>query len=153
MLLPSSKSSWHSTKVWLKSRLMTPALYICRVLKHADASLNTLPSVWLQQLLCRVSEPGQSRDDIIRRSAGLPPAFMSIFLAEPQGTHKHLLHIGLSGLLVIAGLSSVHALLSKIMMIVSVDLWLSPSTIRDQEAALIMQANRRRESLGHVCIP
>lgn len=75
-----------------------------RVLKHADASLNTLPSQWLQQLLARVSEPGQSRDDIIRRSAGLPPAFMSIFLAEPQGTHKHLLHIGLSGLLVTAGM-------------------------------------------------
>lgn len=75
----------------------------CRVLKDADASLNTLPSQWLQQLLVRVSEPGQSRDDIIRRSAGLPPAFMSIFLAEPQGTHKHLLHVGLSGLLVTAG--------------------------------------------------
>ncbi|KAK9830799.1 hypothetical protein WJX74_007694 [Apatococcus lobatus] len=74
-----------------------------RVLKDADASLSILPSQWLDQLLARVCEPGQSRDDIIRRSAGLPPAFMSIFLAEPQGTHKHLLHAGLSGLLVIAG--------------------------------------------------
>ncbi|KAK9862251.1 hypothetical protein WJX84_009332 [Apatococcus fuscideae] len=74
-----------------------------RLLKLTDASLCKVPGQWLQRLLAKVQEPGQTRDDIIRRSAGLPPAFMSIFLAEPQGTHKHLLHAGLSGLLTIAG--------------------------------------------------
>ena len=54
---------------------------------------------------------------------------MSIFLAEPQGTHKHLLHVGLSGLLVIAGLPILHARLPKILMIVSMDFWLSAPTI------------------------
>lgn len=32
--------------------------------------------------------PGQGRDDIVRRSAGLPFAFVALFLAEPVGSHK-----------------------------------------------------------------
>ena len=50
--------------------------------------LNRLPTRWLRGLLQRVRAPGQSRDDIVRRSAGLPYAFVALFLAEPPGPNK-----------------------------------------------------------------
>jgi hypothetical protein len=49
-----------------------------------------LPGQWLDVLLRRMRAPGQARDDIVRRSAGLPFAFVALFLAEPTGSHKVL---------------------------------------------------------------
>ena len=36
----------------------------------------------------RLRAPGQHRNDIVRRSAGLPLSLMGLFLAEPPGSHK-----------------------------------------------------------------
>lgn len=41
-----------------------------------------------------MQRPGQSRDDIVRRSAGLPAAFVALFTAEPTGHPKTLLYTG-----------------------------------------------------------
>lgn len=41
-----------------------------RLLQSAEPALNGLPAAWLQACLARVSQPGQCRDDIVRRSAG-----------------------------------------------------------------------------------
>lgn len=60
----------------------------CRLLREPSPALNRLPARWLAGLLARVREAGQSRDDIVRRSAGLPYAFVALFLAEPLGPNK-----------------------------------------------------------------
>lgn len=36
----------------------------------------------------QVQRPGQGREDIVRRSAGLPYAICALFLAEPPRLHK-----------------------------------------------------------------
>ena len=59
-----------------------------RLLREPSPALNRLPGRWLAGLLARVREAGQSRDDIVRRSAGLPYAFVALFLAEPPGPNK-----------------------------------------------------------------
>jgi hypothetical protein len=41
-----------------------------RLLQSSDPGLNGLPGRWLQRCLARVTEKGQCRDDIVRRSAG-----------------------------------------------------------------------------------
>ncbi|BDA45482.1 probable thyroid adenoma-associated protein homolog [Coccomyxa sp. Obi] len=70
-----------------------------RLLREPAPALNGLPGQWLAALLERMRAPGQGRDDIVRRSAGLPFAFVALFLAEPIGSHKTLLHTGMSELL------------------------------------------------------
>lgn len=45
-------------------------------------------------MVAYVQRPGQSRDDIVRRSAGTPCAFVALFAAEPTGHPKTLLRIG-----------------------------------------------------------
>ncbi|KAL0033537.1 hypothetical protein WJX79_002523 [Trebouxia sp. C0005] len=50
-----------------------------------------------------MQRPGQSRDDIVRRSAGLPAAFVALFTAEPTGHPKTLLYTGMRELLRVAG--------------------------------------------------
>eukprot|EP00775_Hariotina_reticulata_P011695 gene11694-11839_t len=70
-----------------------------RLLQSQDPGLNGLPSVWLQRCLARVDERGQCRDDIVRRSAGLPFAMAGLFLAEPLGVPRSLLPVGLTALL------------------------------------------------------
>ena len=59
-----------------------------RLLREPAPALNGLPGQWLAALLERIRAPGQGRDDIVRRSAGLPFAFVALFLAEPVGSHK-----------------------------------------------------------------
>ena len=59
-----------------------------RLLREPSAELNQLPRAWLVELLGRLRAPGQHRNDIVRRSAGLPFSFMGLFLAEPPGSHK-----------------------------------------------------------------
>lgn len=54
-----------------------------RLLRERAPALNCLPRRWLGELLARTAAPGQSRDDILRRSAGLPAALVALFLAEP----------------------------------------------------------------------
>lgn len=70
-------------------------MIICqyRLLREPAPALNGLPGRWLVALLERVRAPGQGRDDIVRRSGGLPFAFVALFLAEPIGSHK--VHISL----------------------------------------------------------
>ena len=54
-----------------------------RLLQERSPALHGLPHRWLHGLLARAAAPGQSRDDILRRSAGLPAAIVALFLAEP----------------------------------------------------------------------
>ncbi len=70
------------------------AAWPCRILLEASPELNRLPQLWLTHLLDHMQRPGQSRDDIVRRSAGLPAAFVALFTAEPTGHPKTLLYTG-----------------------------------------------------------
>lgn len=46
---------------------------------------------WMVLLMDRTVAKGQTVDDLLRRSAGIPAAFIALFLAEPEGTPKKLL--------------------------------------------------------------
>ena len=59
------------------------AMSACRLLREPRAELNQLPRQWLSELLGSLRARGQHRNDIVRRSAGLPFALMGLFLAEP----------------------------------------------------------------------
>lgn len=41
--------------------------------------------------MAKASSPGQGVDDLVRRSAGIPAAFLALFEAEPEGAPKRLL--------------------------------------------------------------
>lgn len=45
----------------------------------------------MDQLMERTVAKGQTVDDLLRRSAGIPAAFIAFFLSEPEGTPKRLL--------------------------------------------------------------
>lgn len=47
----------------------------------------------------RTVAKGQTVDDLLRRSAGIPAAFIAFFLSEPEGTPKRLLPRALSWLI------------------------------------------------------
>jgi len=64
--------------------------------------LSSLPGHWLEELFGRLVGEGQGVRDIIRRSAGIPFGFMAVFLAEPNGMPRTLLHSALTRLLDIA---------------------------------------------------
>ena len=66
----------------------------CRMLLESAAELNKLPQQWLEVMLAHIQRSGQSRDDIVRRSAGIPCAFVALFAAEPTGHPKTLLQRG-----------------------------------------------------------
>lgn len=70
-----------------------------RLLRSSDPRLNKLPEIWLQQLTDHTGARGQVVDDLLRRSAGIPPAFLALFLAEPEGSPKKLLPMGMRWLL------------------------------------------------------
>ncbi|KAK9842206.1 hypothetical protein WJX81_000582 [Elliptochloris bilobata] len=71
-----------------------------RLLRENAATLNGLPRRWLGELLARTAAPGQGRDDVLRRSAGLPAAIVALFLAEPGNqARKVLLETGMAELL------------------------------------------------------
>ncbi len=70
------------------------AAWCCRILLEASPELNRLPQLWLTHMLDHMQRAGQSRDDIVRRSAGLPAAFVALFTAEPTGHPKTLLYTG-----------------------------------------------------------
>ena len=58
-----------------------------------------MPDLWLQQLMDRTAAKGQTVDDLLRRSAGIPAAFLALFLAEPEGAPKKLLFVAMRWLL------------------------------------------------------
>lgn len=58
-----------------------------------------LTESWMEQLMERTVAKGQTVDDLLRRSAGIPAAFIAFFLSEPEGTPKRLLPRALCWLL------------------------------------------------------
>ncbi|XP_075483233.1 uncharacterized protein LOC142523347 isoform X1 [Primulina tabacum] len=62
-----------------------------RLLCSNDSRLCKLTESWMDQLMERTVSKGQTVDDLLRRSAGIPAAFIAFFLAEPEGTPKKLL--------------------------------------------------------------
>ena len=74
--------------MYLRHIQLTSSCIFDRLLSEVDGALNSLPSTWLAQLLQRMRAGGQSRDNIVRRSAGLPFAFTALFLAEPPTSHR-----------------------------------------------------------------
>tara|TARA_B100001142_G_scaffold327049_1_gene383794 strand:+ start:1380 stop:2357 length:978 start_codon:yes stop_codon:yes gene_type:complete len=73
-----------------------------RLMRSDDAAMKALPQRWLEDLLDQLNRPGQGIRDRVRRSAGLPYAFMSILLAEPKGQPRLALDGALPRLLDIA---------------------------------------------------
>uniref|UniRef100_A0A7N0U8R0 DUF2428 domain-containing protein n=1 Tax=Kalanchoe fedtschenkoi TaxID=63787 RepID=A0A7N0U8R0_KALFE len=63
----------------------------------------------MEQLMQRTIAKGQLVDDLLRRSAGIPAAFMALFLSEPEGTPKKLLPRALRWLLDVVNRSLVPA--------------------------------------------
>lgn len=59
-----------------------------QMLVSGDAELAALPARWLQKLLDAVRAAGCSVNEMHRRSAGLPYAFLALFMAEPQACPK-----------------------------------------------------------------
>ncbi|KAI3452314.1 hypothetical protein Pfo_008979 [Paulownia fortunei] len=62
-----------------------------RLLCSNDPRLCKLTESWMEQLMERTVAKGQTVDDLLRRSAGIPAAFIAFFLSEPEGTPKRLL--------------------------------------------------------------
>lgn len=60
---------------------------------------------WMEHLMERTVAKGQTVDDLLRRSAGIPAAFIALFLSEPDGTPKKLLPKALRWLIGVANMS------------------------------------------------
>lgn len=73
-----------------------------RLLCSNDPSLCRLTESWMEQLMERTIAKGQTVDDLLRRSAGIPAAFSALFLSEPDGAPKKLLPRALRWLIVVA---------------------------------------------------
>ena len=94
MLLKASTGLSQLPQLWLPQMCIDTLTVCCRMLLESAPELNQLPQLWLQTLLAHVQRPGQSRDDIVRRSSGIPFAFVALFAAEPTGHPKTLLATG-----------------------------------------------------------
>ncbi|XP_021765907.1 thyroid adenoma-associated protein homolog [Chenopodium quinoa] len=73
-----------------------------RLLCSDDPRLCQLTESWMEQLMERTVAKGQTVDDLLRRSAGIPAAFSAFFLSEPQGSPKKLLPQALRWLIELA---------------------------------------------------
>ncbi|GAB4827317.1 hypothetical protein Ancab_034203 [Ancistrocladus abbreviatus] len=73
-----------------------------RLLCSNDPRLCQLTESWMEQLMKRTVAKGQTVDDLLRRSAGIPAAFSAFFLSEPDGTPKRLLPQALHWLIDVA---------------------------------------------------
>ncbi|XP_047314742.1 thyroid adenoma-associated protein homolog [Impatiens glandulifera] len=73
-----------------------------RLLCSNDPRLCKLTESWMDQLMERTIAKEQTVDDLLRRSAGIPAAFIALFLSEPEGTPKRLLPKALRWLLDLA---------------------------------------------------
>nr|XP_043606064.1 thyroid adenoma-associated protein homolog [Erigeron canadensis] len=62
-----------------------------RLLCSDNPRLAKLTESWMEQLMERTVAKEQTVDDLLRRSAGIPAAFIAFFLSEPEGTPKRLL--------------------------------------------------------------
>ncbi|XP_052195673.1 uncharacterized protein LOC127803472 [Diospyros lotus] len=76
-----------------------------RLLCSNDPRLCKLTESWMEQLMERTVAKGQTVDDLLRRSAGIPAAFIALFLSEPEGTPKRLLPRALRWLIEVANKS------------------------------------------------
>ncbi|MCL7023252.1 hypothetical protein MKW94_028758 [Papaver nudicaule] len=76
-----------------------------RLLCSNDARLSRMTESWMEQLMERTVAKGQTVDDLLRRSAGIPAAFIALFLSEPEGTPKKLLPRALRWLIDVADVS------------------------------------------------
>ncbi|CAN4093737.1 unnamed protein product [Withania somnifera] len=76
-----------------------------RLLCSNDGRLCKLTESWMEQLMERTVAKGQTVDDLLRRSAGIPAAFIALFLSEPQGAPKRLLPRALRWLIDVANKS------------------------------------------------
>ncbi|XP_072971475.1 uncharacterized protein [Typha angustifolia] len=76
-----------------------------RLLCSNDSRLCKMTDLWMEQLMDRTIAKGQTVDDLLRRSAGIPAAFIALFLAEPEGTPKKLLPRALEWVIGIANMS------------------------------------------------
>ncbi|XXG70625.1 hypothetical protein AAC387_Pa07g0062 [Persea americana] len=73
-----------------------------RLLCSNDPRLCKMTESWMDQLMERTVAKGQTVDDLLRRSAGIPAAFIAFFLSEPEGTPKKLLPRALRWLIDVA---------------------------------------------------
>ncbi|KAF5196748.1 Thyroid adenoma-associated protein-like protein [Thalictrum thalictroides] len=76
-----------------------------RLLCSNDPSLCKMTDSWMEQLMQRTVAKGQTVDDLLRRSAGIPAGFIALFLSEPGGTPKKLLPRALRWLIDVANMS------------------------------------------------
>ncbi|XP_057997693.1 uncharacterized protein LOC131176645 isoform X2 [Hevea brasiliensis] len=76
-----------------------------RLLCSNDPRLCKLTESWMEQLMERTVAKGQIVDDLLRRSAGIPAAFIALFLSEPEGAPKKLLPRALRWLIDVANSS------------------------------------------------
>ncbi|RZC60822.1 hypothetical protein C5167_022593 [Papaver somniferum] len=76
-----------------------------RLLCSDDPRLSRMTESWMEQLMERTVVKGQTVDDLLRRSAGIPAAFIALFLSEPEGTPKKLLPRALRWLIDVADVS------------------------------------------------
>eukprot|EP00850_Spirogloea_muscicola_P002969 SM000011S19147 [mRNA] locus=s11:1099628:1113160:- [translate_table: standard] len=72
------------------------------LLRSTSALVNRLPETWLEKLVRRTAAAGQTADDLLRRSAGIPAAFLAHFLGEPDDAPKRLLPAAMAWLLKVA---------------------------------------------------
>ncbi|XP_043704566.1 thyroid adenoma-associated protein homolog [Telopea speciosissima] len=75
-----------------------------RLLCSNDPRLCKMTESWMEQLMERTVAKGQTVDDLLRRSAGIPAAFIALFLSEPEGTPKKLLPRALKWLIDVANM-------------------------------------------------
>ncbi|KAH7652589.1 Armadillo-like helical-containing protein [Dioscorea alata] len=76
-----------------------------RLLCSNDSRLCKMTESWMEQLMERTIAKGQTVDDLLRRSAGIPAAFIAFFLSEPEGTPKKLLPWAMGFLINVANAS------------------------------------------------
>ncbi|XP_076941377.1 uncharacterized protein LOC143610913 [Bidens hawaiensis] len=79
-----------------------------RLLCSDNPRLGKLTESWMEQLMERTVAKDQTVDDLLRRSAGIPAAFIAFFLSEPEGTPKRLLPRALRWLIDVANKSMMH---------------------------------------------
>ncbi|KAL5739037.1 hypothetical protein ACOSQ2_028217 [Xanthoceras sorbifolium] len=84
-----------------------------RLLCSNDPRLCRLTECWMEQLMERTVAKGQIVDDLLRRSAGIPAAFIALFLAEPEGAPKKLLPRALRWLIDVANRSLLDPIETK----------------------------------------
>lgn len=73
----------------------------------SHSRLCELTESWMEQLMDRMVAKGQTVDDLLRRSAGIPAAFIAFFLSEPEGSPKRLLPKALRWLIDVANMSII----------------------------------------------